>query len=133
MNTILVTILTSATVAILFFAFQTKFFLETRKYRGLFRDFFAREKNYSTYQKEDNGESITQMTPVGLENSDLNELISEINHYVLKTKGTTDFAVIQNKVERKLNMRYDQSTAKLSFPTYLGLMGTWYLDVRDWV
>ena len=124
MNTILVTILTSATVAILFFAFQTKFFLETRKYRGLFRDFFAREKNYSTYQKEDNGESITQMTPVGLENSDLNELISEINHYVLKTKGTTDFAVIQNKVERKLNMRYDQSTAKLSFPTYLGLMGT---------
>ena len=51
-------------------------------------------------------------------------LIEEINHYVMKTKGTTDFAVIQNKVERKLNMRYDQSVAKLSFPTYIGLMGT---------
>ena len=48
----------------------------------------------------------------------------EINHYIEKTKGTTDFSVIQNKVERKLIMRYDQSTARLSFPTYLGLMGT---------
>lgn len=48
----------------------------------------------------------------------------EINHYIEKTKGTTDFSVIQNKVERKLTMRYDQSTARLSFPTYLGLMGT---------
>ena len=54
----------------------------------------------------------------------MNTLIAEINHYVAKTKGTTDFAVIQNKVERKLNMRYDQSVAKLAFPTYLGLMGT---------
>ena len=42
----------------------------------------------------------------------------------MKTKGTTDFSVIQNKVEHKLNMRYDQSVAKLSFPTYIGLMGT---------
>ena len=56
--------------------------------------------------------------------SDLNELIKEINNYVVKTKGTTDFSVIQNKVERKLNMRYDQSMSLLSFPTYLGLMGT---------
>jgi hypothetical protein len=51
-------------------------------------------------------------------------LIKEINNYVVKTKGTTDFSVIQNKVERKLNMRYDQSMSLLSFPTYLGLMGT---------
>lgn len=124
MNSILVTILISAVVAVIFFSFQWRYFTETRKYRGLFRDFFDKKLPYSTFLKELENESITQMTSVGKDGSDLNELISEINHYVVKTKGTTDFAVIQNKVERRLNMRYDQSTAKLSFPTYLGLMGT---------
>lgn len=128
MNSILVTILVSAIVAVIFFSFQWKFFTETRKYRGLFRDFFKKNEPYSTFNTytsvDENSEIIAQMKKVGDEDSDLNNLIGEINHYVMKTRGTTDFAVIQNKVERKLNMRYDQSTAKLAFPTYLGLMGT---------
>lgn len=57
-------------------------------------------------------------------NSDLNKLIAEINSYIEKTKGTSDYEFVRNKVERKLNMRYDQSTVYLAFPTYLGLMGT---------
>ena len=124
MNSILLTIIISGVVAVIFFSLQAMFFGETRKYRGLFRDFFAKREAYCTYTIEDNGETIAQLKQVGAEGSDLNNLIAEINHYVVKTKGTTDFAVIQNKVERKLNMRYDQSTAKLAFPTYLGLMGT---------
>ena len=94
-------------------------------YRELFSGFFNKTEDYGTEEKStEGGETLTQLKPVGRNGSDLNGLIEEINHYVMKTKGTTDFAVIQNKVERKLNMRYDQSVAKLSFPTYIGLMGT---------
>ena len=105
-------------------AFQIKYYRETGRYRYLFQNFFRKKSEYGTFKTHIMGEPITQLVPVGFEGSDLNKLIEEINHYVSKTKGTTDFSVIQNKVERKLNMRLDQSVAKLAFPTYVGLMGT---------
>lgn len=124
MNTFQGTIIISGIVFLIFIFFQIKYFLEVRHYRNLFRNFFSKKEEYGTYETEINGETISQLKRVGADGTDLNTLIMEINHYVAKTKGTTDFAVIQNKVERKLNMRYDQSVAKLAFPTYLGLMGT---------
>lgn len=124
MSTFIVTIVLSVIISAGFIGFQIKFFNETRKYRELFENFFKRKEPYSVYQKVVGNDTIPQLTEVGYENSDLNNLIKEINHYIYKTKGTTDFATIQNKVERKLNMRYDQSTSRLSFPTYFGLMGT---------
>ena len=124
MNTFQGTIIISAIVFLIFIYFQIKYFLEVKHYRNLFTNFFSKKEEYGTYETEINGEAISQLKQVGADGSDLNTLIAEINHYVAKTKGTTDFAVIQNKVERKLNMRYDQSVAKLAFPTYLGLMGT---------
>lgn len=124
MNTFYGTIIISGITFIIFIFLQIKFFLEVKHFRGLFNNFFFKKQEYETYRTIDNGEPITQLKQVGADDSDLNTLIAEINHYVAKTKGTTDFSVIQNKVERKLNMRYDQSVAKLAFPTYLGLMGT---------
>lgn len=124
MNTFYGTIIVSGIIFLIFIYFQIKYFLEVKYYRNLFNNFFSKKEEYGTYETIVNSESITQLKQVGAEGSDLNTLIAEINHYVAKTKGTTDFAVIQNKVERKLNMRYDQSVAKLAFPTYLGLMGT---------
>lgn len=124
MNTFESTILISGIIFLIFIFFQIKYFAETSKYRNLFNNFFKKYEEYDTYNTVINGEDITQLKQVGASGSDLNTLIAEINHYVAKTRGTTDFAVIQNKVERKLNMRYDQSVAKLAFPTYLGLMGT---------
>lgn len=115
----------SAIAFVVCFFFQWKYFRETARFRELFSGFFDKTDDYGTEKKSTgNGEDLTQLKPVGKSGSDLNVLIEEINHYVMKTKGTTDFSVIQNKVERKLNMRYDQSVAKLSFPTYIGLMGT---------
>lgn len=119
-----ITTFISAFFFLLFFIFQMKFYRETKRYTHLFRDFFRRKEDYETIQEWSGEESILQLKQVSAKGSDLHDLITEINHYVIKTKGTTDFSVIQNKVERKLNMRYDQSSAKLSFPTYLGLMGT---------
>lgn len=124
MNTFHGTLIVSGIIFLIFIYFQIKYFLEVKYYREVFENFFYKNEEYSTYETEINGEKITRIKEVGEKNSDLNTLIAEINHYIEKTKGTTDFSVIQNKVERKLNMRYDQSVAKLSFPTYLGLMGT---------
>lgn len=120
------TIVVAVVVFAVFTGFQIKFFRETSKYRQLFNDFFKRKDDvvYTTEQAFVGEENFTILREVGLPKSDLNELIGEINKYVCKSRGTTDFSVIQNKVERKLNMRYDQSTTHLSFPTYLGLMGT---------
>ncbi|MBO6125754.1 MAG: hypothetical protein J6P55_07860 [Bacteroidaceae bacterium] len=114
----------SSVIFVVCFAFQFVALIDTRIYRKLFKNFFLKREGYLTYKKEINGEWIPQLKQVGTDGSDLNNLIAEINHYVAKTKGTTDFSVIQNKVERKLNMRYGQSIAKLAFPTYYGLMGT---------
>ena len=125
-TTFWITIIVSAVISVIFLSLQVYFFLETKKYRTMFNNFFDRRESYGTFKREmsEGEEPITQLVQVGKQGSDLNYLIVEINHYVAKTKGTTDFSVIQNKVERKLNMRYDQSTARLAFPTYLGLMGT---------
>jgi hypothetical protein len=119
-----ITIISALIVAGIFIGFQFKYFSETGKLRLLFEDFFKKKSSYGTFTKTIGGEEIMQLKEVGEPKSDLNNLIGEINHYIEKTKGTTDFSVIQNKVERKLNMRYDQSVARLSFPTYIGLMGT---------
>ena len=112
--------------SIVFILLQLYFFWDTTKSRILFSDFFKKTKNYSTFERRYEEELIPQLDAVGTNGSDLNNLISEINNYIAKTKGTTDFSVIQNKVERKLNMRYDQSVTRLAFPTYLGLMGTFF-------
>lgn len=109
---------------ILFISGQVYYFRNTLKSRHLFRDFFNKKRYY---EKDDiiiGEEQFPQLIDVAPQGSDLSELIKEINHYIIKTKGTTDFGIIQNKVERKLNMRYDQSITFLAFPTYLGLMGT---------
>lgn len=124
MASFIITLCISVVISAVFIYFQWKFFNETKMYRELFENFFKRKEPYSIYQRTVGSDTIPQLTEVGYNDSDLNNLIKEINHYIFKTKGTTDFATIQNKVERKLNMRYDQSTARLAFPTYLGLMGT---------
>lgn len=111
-------------IAVIFFFIQRNYFLKTKRYRILYADFFVKQSDYSKTTLSIGQEYYPQLVKVGKTNSDLNELIKEINNYVVKTRGTTDFSVIQNKVERKLNMRYDQSMSFISFPTYLGLMGT---------
>ncbi len=57
-------------------------------------------------------------------NVDFKNLMNEINDYIIKNEGTADFAIIQNKVERIIKAKYDDAISKISFPTYLGLMGT---------
>ncbi len=118
------TVIISGGILAIFTRFQLKYFKETHGFLKLYKNFFIKVSDYKTEEKEIDKESIPQLVEVGIDGYDLNTIISEINHYVVKTRGTTDFAVIQNKVERYLMMRYDQTMAKLSFPTNIGLMGT---------
>lgn len=114
----------SAIIFLIFVYIQVSYFRETRNGCDRYCDFFYRSEDYQIVKEIINGQDIPQLKLVGEQDSDLNKLFSEINNYILKTRGTTDFSVIQNKVERTLNMLYEQAEAKLSFPTHLGLMGT---------
>ena len=114
----------SGSAFVVFFILQMYYFVGTWRARGVFKNFFSKTAEYSVQLEEGERDPYPQIEPVGKPNSDLNNLIGEINTYLYKTKGTSDYEFIRNKVERKLNMRYDQSTVHLSFPTHLGLMGT---------
>lgn len=118
------TVVISGVIFLIFFYNQLKYFTETYGFLKLYKNFFKKVSEYKTEEKDIDGDTILQLEQVGDNDYDLNKIIAEINHYVVKTRGTTDFAVIQNKVERNLTMRYDQAMAKLSFPTNIGLMGT---------
>lgn len=124
MNNLGLTIAVSVGIFLIFFYYQIKYFRETSKCLDLYKNFFAKGEEYKVVDKVDGNTSAPQLAQVGIDGFDLNKIIAEINHYIFKTKGTTDFSVIQNKVERNLTMRYDQAIAKLSFPTNVGLMGT---------
>lgn len=114
----------SGFIFLLFFYFQLRYFIETKYHLNIYRNFFTKVSEYKTEEVLVEDASMPQLSKVGSNGFDLNKLISEINHYVIKTRGTTDFSVIQNKVERNIMMRYEQAMAKLSFPTNIGLMGT---------
>lgn len=120
------TIVFGVVISLCFFYLQRKYYLDTRKHRNIFSSFFNKTGEYSYVLVGDGTDTFPQIQYINGSdsNSDLNKLIAEINSYLEKTKGTSDYEFVRNKVERKLNMRYDQSTVYLAFPTYLGLMGT---------
>lgn len=127
MNTFDLTLYISGAVFVVFLCFQLYFFFSTKKARNIFKNFFEKASKNSKYSVRLCGkeyDKYPQIESIGRPRSDLNNLIEEINVYLFKTKGTSDYEFIRNKIERKLNMRYDQSTVHLAFPTYLGLMGT---------
>lgn len=123
-NNIYFTVILSFTVTICFFMKQRHYYKDTKKNVSRFEAFFERTDNYKSLTISDDGSLYPQLELVGKKKSDLNNLLEEINTYLYKTKGTSDYEFIRNKVERKLDMRYDQATVHLTFPTHIGLMGT---------
>lgn len=74
------------------------------------------DKDSSFYAKYRSGRNSDSHT--------LNCLIDELNEYIRKNEGTTDFSIMQHKTERYLKVMFDDAVAMVSFPTYIGLMGT---------
>lgn len=117
--------ITSLIISIATFLFasciQFCYFLENRKKLKVIRNFFSRRGDYEVYGEAEKSQLGTYVAEKG---SHLHTLINELNEYVKKNHGTTDFSVIQNKTERKINVLYDAATSNIAFPTYVGLMGT---------
>lgn len=100
---------------------QFYYFFGNRKKLVTVRNFFVKKREYEVYGEAEN----SQLNPyVAEEGSSLHTLIKELNEYTKKNHGTTDFSVIQNKTDRKINVLYDNATSRIAFPTYVGLMGT---------
>lgn len=106
---------------IIAFSVQLYYFIGNRKKLEVVRNFFTKKRDYEVYGEAED----SQLNPyVAEEGSSLHTLIKELNEYTKKNHGTTDFSVIQNKTERKINVLYDNATSRIAFPTYVGLMGT---------
>ncbi len=111
----------SVATFIIAFSVQLYYFIGNRKKLRVVRNFFTKKKDYEVYGEAED----SQLNPyVAEEGTRLYALINELNEYIQKNHGTTDFSIIQNKTERKINVLYDNATSRIAFPTYVGLMGT---------
>lgn len=106
------------TVAV-FAVIQLLFFFHTNLKLNELGLFFPLKK-WETKENEDNLTLIAE--PEGSQSA--LEMVSEINDYITKNSGAVEYAVIKDKTERKIDSLFDYATSKVSFPTYLGLMGT---------
>lgn len=109
-------------ISIIFFAIlQLWAFIPTLRKLDKFKSFFSDSENWNVEEKEN-----SYAIHVESSSEDLTELVSEINEYLDKNEGTTDFGIIKDKVENRLEALHEDATSKISFPTYLGLMGTFF-------
>lgn len=106
---------------VLFAIIQLWAFASTMRKLNKFKGYFSGSTQWEVEERE-TGYSIH----VDDSSEDLSELVGEINEYLEKNEGTTDFGIIKDKVENRLEALYEDATSKVSFPTYLGLMGTFF-------
>lgn len=114
-----ISIVASVVVACIFFKKQKKYYDENMSKLEKARDFFLANPTYSVVTVG-NDKAIEEKNI----NGELLGLIKELNKYMSRNKGTTDFSIIQNKTERFANTIYENASSNLAFPTYMGLMGT---------
>lgn len=104
-----------------FAAIQLGFFFNTRRKLNELSHFFPSKK----WETSGDEEHLT-LIAVPEESKNAQELVSEINDYITKTNGVVEYAVIKDKTERRIDSLYEFATSKISFPTHLGLMGTFF-------
>lgn len=109
----------SIAVAVIFYRIQKGHYDENKQKLEMARDFFLASSAYRV--KSDGEDKLIDETD---SQGDLKNLIKELNLYMARNKGTTDFSIIQNKTERYANTIYENASSNLSLPTYYGLMGT---------
>lgn len=104
-----------------FAAIQFRFFFSTYKKLNELSHFFPSKK----WETSGDEEHLT-LIAVPEESKNAQELVSEINDYITKTNGAVEYAVIKDKTERRIDSLYEFAMSKISFPTHLGLMGTFF-------
>lgn len=117
-----ISLILSMAVGVTFFYIQYNIFKNNGKKLDKLQGLMP--NNIEAYYLKQGKETMEICIKSPEENNDFNTLINELNEYSRKNIGTTDFAIIQNKTERYVKMQYDNTVSMLSFPTYIGLMGT---------
>lgn len=117
-------------MAVGFILWQKRVYNENKRAIARLKRFFSKKEAFSTcesYEYDEDGNPISEyikIKEVADKDAELMNLIDDINAYIKKSKGTVAFSIIQNKTERRISMLYEIATSKLSFPTHIGLMGT---------
>lgn len=125
-----ISIIISVALSSWFIAWQRREYLANKEAILKLKQFFLKERDYSTTNstfidaKNAKASNSIIINDVASPESELRNLIADINSYIKKSKGTVAFSIIQNKTERRISMLYEIATSKLSFPTHIGLMGT---------
>lgn len=109
----------SICVAVYFYKKQRMYYDENMARLERARDFFLATPSYSVVT--DGEDKIIDVSNL---DGELLGLVNELNKYISRNKGTTDFSIIQNKTERFANTMFENASSNLAFPTYMGLMGT---------
>ena len=104
-----------------FAAIQLGFFIKTQIKLSELSHFFPSKK----WKTKGDEESLTLIADPK-DSPNAQELVGEINDYITKTDGSVEYAIIKDMTERRIDSLYEFATSKISFPTYLGLMGTFF-------
>lgn len=126
----LISLIVSFVMAVGFILWQKRVYNENKRAIARLKRFFSKKEAFSTcesYEYDEDGNPISEyikIKEVADKEAELMNLIDDINAYIKKSKGTVAFSIIQNKTERRISMLYEIATSKLSFPTHIGLMGT---------
>lgn len=126
----LISLIVSFVMAVGFILWQKRVYNENKRAIARLKRFFSKKEAFSTcesYEYDEDGNPISEyikIKEVADKDAELMNLIDDINAYIKKSKGTVAFSIIQNKTERRISMLYEIATSKLSFPTHIGLMGT---------
>lgn len=126
----LISLIVSFVMAVGFILWQKRVYNENKRAIARLKRFFSKKEAFSTcesYEYDENGNPTSKyikIKEVADKDAELMNLIDDINAYIKKSKGTVVFSIIQNKTERRISMLYEIATSKLSFPTHIGLMGT---------
>lgn len=111
---------TAITILLIIFAFQLYFTINTGRKIILLKRLFPLDgikykKSGLTVELDDSYKSKC---------ADLSNILQEVNAYLSKNEGTADFSILMNVVERRINSLVSDAVAKISFPTFCGLLGT---------
>lgn len=116
----IITVAIAVAMTAYFVSRQINVYRSNKKELDRLSKFFDKTENYSTLEHK----AGICIRNVAAEGSELKLLIGDINEYIGKSKGTVAFSIIQNKTERRLSMVSDMATSRLTFPTLIGLQGT---------
>ena len=106
----------SIAMAIGFILWQRSVYLKNTRALDVLGNFFSKYEAYTTAERMSCGMDFIPKTSIVLKDvadpdSELHNLIRDINEYIEKSKGTVAFSIIQNKTERRISMLYEIATS----------------------